>query len=954
MIMAATLRLKNKVTVLILIILSLILLSSYYQFDTAQLWWMHQTLELVSIFVAILTASTIFRRTDGSKIPFRNNILFGFTAVALVDYIHVLTFPGMPEFIIGSSIEQGRFFGLVARVIEFSTLLSIALTLEFLGKKQWWFCAAWVIVAAIAYLGMNDVSFLLDTPPFITRVMVFKVNYEYALFIGNSVLAIIFFMQYRKKQLIQYVYFAGSCFFMSLCAITFSNYLIISDYMVLIGHIFKIISAMFIYAAIYLTELERPYFLADQAVKKKLKTEKELKTTFANIPLGIIRFDCTFNYLFINPFLLTISALFNRCSIGGNIKDSLPADKAQYLIDSLQPVFTGEKVEFHMQFKEASGEITYLELIGVPDNKSTDDDNIDTILCLVVNSTERKCSELKQIKAQQDKWKLSQALDEHAIVAYTDSKGVITSVNSKFCEISQYTKEELIGKTHKVINSTYHPHSFFKNMWQTISSGKVWHGEVCNKAKDGSLYWVNTTIVPFLNGEKKPVEYIAIRADITERMVAEKEVQRLANYDKLTSLPNRRLLKLTLDKLLVSASESSPIIHGLLLIDLDNFKEINDSLGHGVGDELLKEVGSRLQKYTNEHLTASRLGGDEFTIVVKNIAETKEDATPQIYELADVIKSSLSAPYILEGQTIRTTPSIGITLFDSSVRGGSDILKQADIAMYASKRNGKNLVSFFDPELQAALDARNTMLHELKSALVNNEFFLHFQPIYNKDKKIVEVETLIRWENKVLGRVSPGEFIPLAEQSNFIILLGDWVLDSAFHQLHLWSLEALTSQWSIAINISANQIQEDNFAQKIIALLKKHRVNPRHIKLELTESMLHQNVEKTITTMKKLCDLGIRFSLDDFGTGFSSLSYLTKLPIDTLKIDQSFVNKMIHSKEDAAVVQMILSLSQNLKLNVVAEGVETQEQFDFLIDAGCMNFQGYLLSKPTFAEKLLY
>lgn len=642
--------------------------------------------------------------------------------------------------------------------------------------------------------------------------------------------------------------------------------------------------------------------------------------------------------------------MFHTPQTGRNIRDFFPKELLEPMLTRLEQALSGQKVEFHYEYTYPNGTLVHRQVIMVPEKNT--EDKIETLLCLVVDTTEKETAERIKLAALQETENLHKALDEHAIVAFTDAKGVITSVNNKFCEISQYSRDELVGKTHQLINSKVHPHGCFKEMWKTIATGKIWHGEICNKAKDGSLYWLNTTIVPYVDKNGKPTHYIAIRADITERKFAEQEAQRLAFYDELTSLPNRRLLKEKLEKIFSNASSATPAIHALLLIDLDNFKDINDSLGHTAGDELLKQVGSRLQQQTGLTQTAARLGGDEFVLLITGVEQTKSNASIKVAAQAEQIRAALSEPYLLDGQRLNITPSIGVALFDCSEHDASEFLKQADIAMYQSKAHGKNQVSFFDPELQAELNKRNEMLRELSLATHQHEFMLFYQPIYNKNKTTVGSEALIRWNSKTLGMVSPAQFIPLAEQSNLILYIGNWVLHTACKQLFRWSLDESRSAWTVAVNVSARQLQQPNFVETVKMTLKEHGANPSRLKLEITESMLQVNVDETIKAMKELCTLGIRFSLDDFGTGYSSLNYLTKLPIDTLKIDRSFVENMINSQEDAAVVATILSLASTLKLEVVAEGVETEEQLEFLIKSGCQSFQGYLLGRPMPADQL--
>ncbi len=530
-------------------------------------------------------------------------------------------------------------------------------------------------------------------------------------------------------------------------------------------------------------------------------------------------------------------------------------------------------------------------------------------------------------------WEIDENFRFTNFVGYRDGKSIMTQADSlgkTRWELGALNLNEEDWAAHRRVLES---HQSFRDL------------ELQRLDADGQTYWVAVSGTPIFDGKGQFRGYRGIGRDISKRKLAEDETQRLAFYDTLTGLPNRRLL---MDRLSHAQVTSARNRHygGLLFIDLDNFKDLNDTLGHDVGDLLLEQVALRLVSCLREGDTAARFGGDEFVVMLEDLSENDTDAARQAELVAEKIIARLNAPYELVGREHNSSPSIGITLFCGAVLGVDELLKRADVAMYQAKAAGRNTLRFFDPQMQAAVLARAALDADLRLGLQREELLLHYQPLVDGRNRIVGYEALLRWRNPGRGMVQPGEFIAMAEQTGLILPIGQWVLRTACRQLVAWSAQPATSKLSLAVNVSARQFRQSDFVGQVQAVLDETGVDPQYLKLELTESVLISDVEDAIRKMALLRERGVRFALDDFGTGYSSLSYLKRLPLDQLKIDQSFVRDVLADPNDAAIVRTILALAQSMDLQAVAEGVETEGQRQFLLDSGCMVFQGYLFGRP--------
>ena len=534
----------------------------------------------------------------------------------------------------------------------------------------------------------------------------------------------------------------------------------------------------------------------------------------------------------------------------------------------------------------------------------------------------------------------------------TDENKVILRVNQAFTDITDYTADEVVGLTPSLLSSGRHDAVFYSLMWNSIVQEGAWQGEIWNRRKNGEVYpqWLGITAVKGSHGEI--THYVGTMSDISQRKAAESEIEYLAFYDFVTRLPNRRLLTDRLNQARAACARSGRR-GALLFIDLDNFKTLNDTLGHDKGDLLLEQVAQRLVGCVREGDTVARFGGDEFMVLLENLSENSEEAASHTRAVGEKILATLNQAYVLDGHRHHGTSSIGATLFSSQKEAVDDLLKQADLAMYQAKEAGRNAMRFFDLEMQSVVTARAALEADLRQSLELNEFVLYYQPQVDQQGRVTGLEALVRWQHPQRGFVSPGEFIPLAEDTGLILPLGHWVLETACRQLLAWASQAELASLSVAVNISARQFRHPDFAQEVLAVIDQTGADPLKLKLELTESLLVDDLEDIIAKMTALKARGVSFSLDDFGTGYSSLSYLKRLPLDQLKIDQSFVRDILSDPNDAAIARTIVALANSLGLSVIAEGVETGAQRDCLASAGCYAYQGYLFARPLPVDEVL-
>jgi diguanylate cyclase (GGDEF)-like protein/PAS domain S-box-containing protein len=568
------------------------------------------------------------------------------------------------------------------------------------------------------------------------------------------------------------------------------------------------------------------------------------------------------------------------------------------------------------------------------------DQQIPELRITLIDITERKHNE-EELRVA------AVAFESQECIVITNANKEILRVNRTCTDITGYNQEELLGKMISIFQSGRHNETFYTDMWECIKRTGTWKGEVWGRRKNGEAYPQLLTITAVKDDTGTVTHFVFIHSDISVRKASEEKIKQMAYFDPLTTLPNRRLLRDRLQQALAASSRSKKY-GALLFIDLDNFKSLNDNLGHDAGDQLLQQVAQRLIECVRECDTVSRQGGDEFIVMLEELSENDEESAAKAKTIGEKILFSLNQPYQFNNHYYQNTPSIGITLFINHLNTITNLLHRADMAMYSAKAAGRNTLRFFDQAMQESISTRATMETDLRSALEDNQFQLYYQSqAHQHEGRISGAEVLLRWNHPVCGLIYPLEFIPLAEETKLIIPINRWVLESACNQLKLWENKNNTRHLQLSVNISAQQFHQDDFVEQIGIVIDNYGIRPDKLTLEITERLALDDIDDTISKMHELKKAGVCFAMDNFGIGYSSLSELAQLPLNQLKIDQSFVRNIGIKPSDAAIVTTIVGMANNLGMDVIAEGVETEEQLTFLEQHNCLNYQGYLFSRPV-------
>lgn len=531
-------------------------------------------------------------------------------------------------------------------------------------------------------------------------------------------------------------------------------------------------------------------------------------------------------------------------------------------------------------------------------------------------------------------------------VVITDMEGCVEYVNAAIEKMTGYTQQELLGKKLGILKSGKQSTVFYRNLWDTLSRGEVFESTFVNRRKNGEFYHQEETISPVRDEQGRITNFVAICKDVSQEVETQERLEHLAYHDQLTGLPNRTLLRDRLEQAIRKADRDRLLVP-VIFIDLDNFKDVNDTLGHSVGDRLLKQVAARMGALVRAGDTVARFGGDEFVVLLEGV-----DSLDGIARRAAIFLEAFDQSFMVDERDLRVTASMGVAIYPTDAGTVDDLFRAADTAMYRAKEGGRNAYKFFTTEMAQKVMHRVTLERSLRTAIEDGEFLLHYQPrlVLSGGQRLTFVEALIRWQPKESGLIYPGDFVPVLEDTGLIVQAGEWVLCQACAQLQQWRDQG--HELGMAVNVSPRQFWQKGLPEVVERCLRDYDLNPEWLELEITEGVVVEHSERITNTFTRLEGLGVRIAIDDFGTGFSSMSYLKRLPIHTLKIDRSFVEGVTHNPDDAAITNAIISLAHSLRLAVTAEGVETEDQLEFLKQAGCHEAQGYLLARPMTVEAM--
>lgn len=680
----------------------------------------------------------------------------------------------------------------------------------------------------------------------------------------------------------------------------------------------------------------------EQTTRELMMEKAQLRAVFESSPDAMALKDRNGVYIDCNGGAERVLGL-PREQIIGRSDDQLFEDKsfvANVRTNDEDVLLRGACYTYERRFEARDGAAYDLEVVKVPVRGATG--TIEGVLAVAHDVTQRRSAE-RELRIA------AVAFESQDGMMITDARGVIERINAAFVRISGYTAAEVVGRSPSFLKSEAHDPDFYKAMWGALCRKGYWAGEIANRHGNGGLFLTRLSITAVSDPQGQPLHYVCNYQDISAEKQARELAEHLKLFDQLTDLPNRGLLEDRIaDALVINAERCE--FGAVMMLDLDFFQKVNDSRGHAIGDQFLTEVVRRMRVIAGEGETLGRFSGDSFVIMVEKLGHDRPVAAGRAHDIAEAVRLAIAEPSIIDGHRITCTASIGVTLFQGHGMPPEALLRQAELAMYKSKNVGRNVVRFFEDAMQLELDRRTLLEEELREAIQQHQLALYYQVQVDAEGLPIGAEALVRWIHPVRGVVSPAAFIPLAEETGLIEPIGRWALATACKQLAEWARQDMFRHLSLAVNVSPRQFRSENFVEDVLDELECTGAPAGRLKLEVTESLAIDDFAVSVAKLRELDACGVRISLDDFGTGNSSLNYLTKLPLAQLKIDKSFVDELPSSHRDAMVAQTIIAMGRGLELDVIAEGVETRAQYDYLVGQGCHAFQGYLFGKPQPAD----
>ena len=856
-----------------------------------------------------------------------------FFGVALLDFSHMISFDGMPDFISPSAPEKAINFWLAARLFAAVAMLAyILLPASEAGTGARWMVLAGVLLA-VALFHVWFLYFPQWVPTTfdpVTGLTWFKVGSELSFSAVFAVCAVVLWQRCQAEGRQDVLDLSLACGTMAVSEIFFTIYVSVDDGYALIGHIYKIAAHGLLYRAIVVKGVKQPYREIEMLGQRIAATLDALPDMLFELSADGVIYD--YHSKRHHHQLLASPEEF----LGKSIELFMPPHALRTIKEAIADIDATGVTNARQYYIGEGEQKSWFELSGAALTTMSGETRY---VMVVRDITERMQADIEQRIA-------ATAFSAQEGIMITDAETRILRVNDSFEKATGYTEQEVIGKKPSYLSSGRHDAAFYKNMWRSIEEQGYWRGEIWNRRKSGEIYPQALTITAVRNADGEICNFVGDFIDISDLKAAQQKISRLSYFDVLTGLPNReRLIQILADTIQKGAEKGR--FGAVLIVNLNDFKTINETIGYSAGDKLLMVVADRLRALAGQQNSVARYGGDEYVVVLQNFEGDATAVADIVGQKAQSILAVLEGDYELDGGRYYTTGCIGVTLIAPDKHQAPDLLlKQAGIALTQAKMVGRNNVMFFDPSLQESLSERVQLLADLREAVRLKQFELYLQPQQLADGTIVGVEALVRWNHPLRGMLSPAIFIPLAESHDMMVILGREILDLGLDILQRWSSSPQFGHVKLSINLAAEQFYEADFCSRLMQAIKSRQIDPTLLMLEFTESTLMNNMTQARQIMQVMSEVGIRFAIDDFGTGYSSLAYLSELPLHQLKIDQSFVRKMNERNNNRQIIQTIVDMASSLGMEVIAEGVETEEQKEQLNKLGCKQYQGYLIGKP--------